>query len=1033
MWEKKIPQLGNTLRFLTFLKRRDLLPTFQIAPLKTSFVTTTTKQQNNNTLLICSRVLGTTPMMAAVLLTASLLHAQAGSSTIAGSGGALACGVLQGLAARYPPGAQYACTSSINGTAELQHGSVDFSVTEEQMTGQVFPIGVAAVAVAFNLPGVRHLILTQQILSEVYSGTVRTWDDPAIAEVNRNAVLPPLPIVALRRENGSTVGALFPYHQATRVCNASAMLACLHHTVGTIGHLGVTDVLGEGLGLVAVIGADGSPHLPFLPHGVPGMVSSETLEVDAAGGYPYVLTVYVSVDTAICNVLDFVLWVLMSDVAREVMQESTLRRFSDGIGGVVLEGIAEAQTQHNCAAPETLAVHCTETHLCTPDGTLRALQHQLFRHRYNLALPPFLLTTQSQPTDISVTNTIGATGFPIDITELRIVANLGRQGELGVEIPDLARIVSGEVVWWKEILKGEAAYLFWTNNVPVVLVTDTLSLPHLKALTTRLRPGVALQRTQHFATMHDSLAYLHRTPGAVYVTLRPLDTSLSRLLPLINGTSAKGYANDPLKSVVLFDVARQMNVEQRVCDWLGVVLGYLRGVQGGVCGVDEVGALQDTALAGVTCNGVFLANATFVVEDSGEGERRMLVMSSLVLLGAVLSLCACIGVYRNCEVSRLQKIQTRGEFTVSILQALMSLNSAESAAIHVYSYPDRILTHLADVEALLTEIAKFVPQIITTAARNEGTSDSEDSDVPAEAEGFFRPEIGPGGVALRRSMSLVNGATRRVAVLVVRPFMLDGVLNSMEETLQKVLLTLSTHNGLLQRLSEDSVSAVWGLTSAGPSRSARYAIRATCAAYELREDATSGVHVGTTRFAFIGGAAMHQCALFGGILQEAGGLSRVAQAVGLPCLLSGDVLSNELTQKFTTAQFFPIASVRGDGHHIDTYLIVEAKAVERGHRSWMQLTRGGGVFGKDTWVQAALEVVIDERDITTAKSMCEGEHALTPLGKWLVLFMEYLPLHLAVVPYLEVSLSGTVTTSLTRVVSRLPNGTVDIALGEDCG
>jgi phosphate transport system substrate-binding protein len=103
----------------------------------------------------------------------------------------------------------------------LNHGS-DFSATdtpftlEEERLAQSrailhLPVAVEAVAITYNLPGVdTGLKLTPAVLSDIFRGLVRKWNDPALKELNPGVDLPDLDIRVVHREEESSLHDLFP-------------------------------------------------------------------------------------------------------------------------------------------------------------------------------------------------------------------------------------------------------------------------------------------------------------------------------------------------------------------------------------------------------------------------------------------------------------------------------------------------------------------------------------------------------------------------------------------------------------------------------------------------------------------------------------------------------------------------------------------------------------------------------------------------------------------------------------------------------
>ena len=68
------------------------------------------------------------------------------------------------------------------------------------------PMVFGPIAIAYNVPGVTDLALDGPTLAKVFNGTVKTWNDPAIATLNPGKNLPAAPIVVNFRsdESGTT-------------------------------------------------------------------------------------------------------------------------------------------------------------------------------------------------------------------------------------------------------------------------------------------------------------------------------------------------------------------------------------------------------------------------------------------------------------------------------------------------------------------------------------------------------------------------------------------------------------------------------------------------------------------------------------------------------------------------------------------------------------------------------------------------------------------------------------------------------------
>jgi phosphate transport system substrate-binding protein len=65
------------------------------------------------------------------------------------------------------------------------------------------PMVAGPIAVVFNVSGVSDLTLTPAVLAKIFSGSVTTWNDPAIAELNPGVTLPSDTITTVHRSDSS--------------------------------------------------------------------------------------------------------------------------------------------------------------------------------------------------------------------------------------------------------------------------------------------------------------------------------------------------------------------------------------------------------------------------------------------------------------------------------------------------------------------------------------------------------------------------------------------------------------------------------------------------------------------------------------------------------------------------------------------------------------------------------------------------------------------------------------------------------------
>jgi phosphate transport system substrate-binding protein len=68
------------------------------------------------------------------------------------------------------------------------------------------PMVVGPIAFAYNVDGVDKLTMNAEVLAKIFNGTIKTWNDPAIAKLNSGVTLPGDPITVFFRsdESGTT-------------------------------------------------------------------------------------------------------------------------------------------------------------------------------------------------------------------------------------------------------------------------------------------------------------------------------------------------------------------------------------------------------------------------------------------------------------------------------------------------------------------------------------------------------------------------------------------------------------------------------------------------------------------------------------------------------------------------------------------------------------------------------------------------------------------------------------------------------------
>jgi phosphate transport system substrate-binding protein len=116
----------------------------------------------------------------------------------------------------------YQGIGSGGGIKQTIAGTVDFGASDAAMTDAemakvkggvlLIPTAGGAVSVAYNLPGVKGLKLSNAVLSGIFAGKITTWNDPLIVQDNKGAALPSSAIAPVVRADGSGTAFIFTNH-----------------------------------------------------------------------------------------------------------------------------------------------------------------------------------------------------------------------------------------------------------------------------------------------------------------------------------------------------------------------------------------------------------------------------------------------------------------------------------------------------------------------------------------------------------------------------------------------------------------------------------------------------------------------------------------------------------------------------------------------------------------------------------------------------------------------------------------------------
>ncbi|HTX01286.1 MAG TPA: phosphate ABC transporter substrate-binding protein PstS [Acidimicrobiales bacterium] len=109
-------------------------------------------------------------------------------------------------------------TGSGTGQADAEGGTVNIGASDAYLPASIasnvldIPIVVSAQQIDYNIPGLSsstHVKLNADILNGIYTGQITNWDNSQITSINSGIKLPNLPIVPLRRSDGSGDTFLF--------------------------------------------------------------------------------------------------------------------------------------------------------------------------------------------------------------------------------------------------------------------------------------------------------------------------------------------------------------------------------------------------------------------------------------------------------------------------------------------------------------------------------------------------------------------------------------------------------------------------------------------------------------------------------------------------------------------------------------------------------------------------------------------------------------------------------------------------------
>lgn len=277
-------------------------------------------------------------LLAALLGLSSALAAPAmadNTATVRGAGSSFAKPLYEKWMSRIP-GVAYDSVGSAVGVNRFQNQVVDFGgsdvpMNDEQVAATLgdssdviqIPTAYGGIVVTYNVPGLKSLNLSGDVLAQIYTGQIRMWNDPRLVAANPGLANVNYPIITFHRGDGSgTTYGFTSYLAATSKDWKTAAFATIW-PVGdgrggngpvvdavvanpySLGYADYNFVVAKKLPMAAIRNTSGTyvqPTLESIREAVANSVSGNTSDlrlnlIDAAGAksYPLVTGTYIMV------------------------------------------------------------------------------------------------------------------------------------------------------------------------------------------------------------------------------------------------------------------------------------------------------------------------------------------------------------------------------------------------------------------------------------------------------------------------------------------------------------------------------------------------------------------------------------------------------------------------------------------------------------------------------------------------------------------------------------------------------------------
>jgi phosphate transport system substrate-binding protein len=268
-----------------------------------------------------------------------------GSGTISGAGSTFAAPVYEQWGSSIGSlKVNYQAVGSGAGLTAIENKVVDFGASDPPLKPEdaeaigkngspavQIPMFLGAITVSYNLPGVKSgLKLDGPTLGGIFAGTIKTWNDKAIAALNPGVTLPSTSITVVHRSDSSGTTAGFtqflaetspefkskvgegkevPWPTGTGAKGNSGVAGAVKQTVGAVGYVEQAYALQNGFTYASVKNKAGKYIAPTLASTsaagvgvkIPADLGVKVINSPNPGAYPIASQTFIVVNKDLCK------------------------------------------------------------------------------------------------------------------------------------------------------------------------------------------------------------------------------------------------------------------------------------------------------------------------------------------------------------------------------------------------------------------------------------------------------------------------------------------------------------------------------------------------------------------------------------------------------------------------------------------------------------------------------------------------------------------------------------------------------------